>query len=228
MKIVFLCVDVPYKGNKASSYKNKQIIDYLKRDNEVKLVTLNDKYLEEFKAETGIEAEFVKSAIRPVNRLKRFFMGKNAPILKHFPVPVEKGSVERAVKSFAPDIIFCNSVGFAPYINDIINVKKICNVNKVLYMYYQRIANQYTFLRKKLYKEEAFRVGKYERNGYVNSDMILFTSINDMANVNSNMQLLTPSLYLPAYIEKCEFLPLTQEPHICIYGNYACMVWGRR
>ena len=229
MKIIYICEGVPYKSTKSSEYRNKQIIEYLSKDNDLKILVNNSANIEEYKAETGLDVEYIAASSSSSSSssssafFKNLFFPEKKLNLPHFHPLLSKTSLSEAIEKFNPDLIFFTSIGFFEYIKHI-NIKKIFVVNKVMYMYYQRLAVLHTFLRKRLFKNTAFRIGSYERYAFINVDMILFAHINDMANVNSNMQLLTPSYYLPSYVENFDLKPLIQAPNILFPVNYRSQV----
>ena len=49
MRIVFLCVDVPWMFSKASQWRHHQIIEALKENHTVKVIALSPKNIEEYK-----------------------------------------------------------------------------------------------------------------------------------------------------------------------------------
>ena len=216
MKIVFLCVDVPFNFTKASEYRHHQMIEALKENHSVKVIVLNSKNVKEYKEKYGTDAEAVESYIPKIRQIDYF---RKSLILPRFPKPHKKGELEDLIRDFAPDIVFYTSVGFYPYVKNI-SAKKVFSVNKVLYMYYQRLALIENPINGFLLRKRCYSIGAWEKRAFMEADMILFSVINDMANVNSNMQLLTPSYYLPAYIDKVEFCPLCQKKNIIVYGNY--------
>ena len=216
MRIVFLCVDVPWMFSKASHWRHHQIIEALKENHTVKVITLSPKNIDEYKEKYKTDAEYIESNISNVKKIDYF---RKSLILPHFPKPIKSGSLEEAIREFAPDVIFYTSIGFFPYVRNL-NVKKVFSVNKVLYMYYQRLALIENCFNGFFLKKRCYSIGAWERRAFMESDMILFSVINDMANVNSNMQLLTPSYYLPAYVDKVDFCPLCEKKNIIIYGNY--------
>ncbi len=216
MNIVFLCVDVPWAFAKASEYRHHQIIEALKENHQVKVIVLNQKNAKEYREKYGTNVEIVNCYMPAVRQIDYF---RKSLLLPHFPKPVERSSIEDAIRGFAPDIVVYTSIGFFPYVKNI-NAKKVFSVNKVLYMYYQRLALIENWIKGFFLKKRCYSIGAYERRAFMESDMILFSVINDMGNVNSNMQLLTPSYYLPAYIDKVDFCPLCEKKNIIVYGNY--------
>jgi len=223
MKILILINKIPYPQNSGNNIRNYQMINTLASEHEVRLVCAcnKSKCLDELKKDLDIEVDFIKIKHNKMFSIYKFLSGASYNLSYNY-CRRAKIKFTQIIDEYKPDIIQFNDLYLSQYINLNGPYKKVYNCDKVMYMLMKKLENRAkrSFLYKKFFDVEIDKIFYYESTVIQKCNLTIFSNPKDQSNINSRLQLLKDSLYLPVFIEKSELLPLTDKKNILFIGNF--------
>ncbi|MBQ0106102.1 MAG: hypothetical protein KBT47_08740 [Armatimonadetes bacterium] len=221
MKILCLLDRVPYRERCGGEYWQSQILDYLKEDNEVLLAVTDGENISQYSQEKNIETVLIEKSVAVPDSMEKLFPF-NVSEFYEWKYDASLGeNINALVLKYSPDVIFYSSSCFFRYISKFGNIKKIFLCSQIRYMFYYRLGKTVLPGVNLLVNQFARIVEKIEKKACVFSDRILFASNSDMNRINSNLQLFTPSYYIPISMEKKPLKPIPNNHHVVLWGDFA-------